>query len=196
MSLARKSLARKIEVGANAATIVVAALLVAVLAKTYLLPQSAPSAPKPAPEITKGSKLDGRLLGIDWTRSHRTVVLAISTTCHFCIESAPFYHRLGAETDARIVAVAPQTISEAKEYLNGEGVRADEVRQVTLNTFGVRATPTLLLVDEAGMVTNIWVGKLQPDQEVQVLTALGKKIAGLAPSEANPIRCAFEGRPL
>jgi hypothetical protein len=39
----------------------------------------------------------------------------------------------------------------------------------------VSGTPTLLIVNDAGIVTDIWVGKLQPDQEIKVLAALEKK---------------------
>jgi hypothetical protein len=57
-------------------------------------------------------------------------------------------------------------------------VHVDDIKQISLNTLGVRGTPTLLLVNDVGVVTDVWVGKLQLDQEVQVLTALGQKIAG------------------
>ena len=54
----------------------------------------------------------------------------------------------------------------------------DDVRQVPLNTLGVRGTPTLLLVNDAGVVTDVWVGKLEPDQQTQVLAALENKTSG------------------
>lgn len=72
----------------------------------------------------------------------------------------------------------PQPVTEAQQYLNGAGVHVDVVRQVPLNTLGVRGTPTLLLVNDVGVVTDVWVGKLQPNQEAQVLTALERKIVG------------------
>lgn len=77
-----------------------------------------------------------------------------------------------------MVAVLPQPFTEAQQYLSGAGVHVDEVKQATLGALGVRGTPTLLLVNDVGVVTDVWVGRLQPDQETQVLTALGKKIVG------------------
>ncbi|MGH9453840.1 MAG: TlpA family protein disulfide reductase [Candidatus Acidiferrum sp.] len=182
------SLSAKIETTANAATVVAAVLLSIVLVKAYLLPHSiAPTVIASAPEVVQGKSVDAHLLGVDWSKNHRTLVLAISTTCHFCKDSIPFYRKLGASgADVKMVAVLPQSVSEGKAYLSGEGVRVDGVRQVPLNKLGVRGTPTLLLVDEAGVVTDVWVGKLQPDQENQVLTAIEKKIAGLAPDHATP----------
>jgi hypothetical protein len=173
------SISRTIEVTANVATIVVAALISTVVIKTYVFPNTVArnAAVVSAPEVVKGKSVDGRALGVDWKRNHRTLVLAISTTCHYCKDSVPFYQKLGAAgNDVKMVAVLPQPVAEAQQYLGGAGVRVDDVRQVSLNTLGVRGTPTLLLVNDVGVVTDVWVGKLQPDQEAQVLTALEKKI--------------------
>ena len=182
------SLAGKIETTANAATIIAAALLSVVLVKFYLMPSlPARSAPvTSAPEVTKGKSMDGHLLGVDWAKNRRTLVLALSTTCHFCTESAPFFRRLGEEKEVKTVAALPQSVSEGKKYLAGESVHVDEVRQVSLNGLGIMATPTLLLVNEAGVVTDVWVGKLQPDQENEVLSAMEKKIAGISPKATTP----------
>ena len=68
----------------------------------------------------------------------------------------------------------PQPVSEGQKYLAGNGVRIDEIRQIRLNNLGVIATPTLLLVNDAGLVTQVWVGQLQPEQETEVLAALEK----------------------
>jgi hypothetical protein len=174
------SIAGKIETTANVATIIVAVLITTVVVKTYVSPSAfARSAVVSAPEVAKGQSVDGRALGVNWAKNHRTLVLAISTTCHFCKDSVPFYQKLGAvEKDVKMVAVLPQPVTEAQKYFSDAGVHVDDVRQVPLNTLGVRGTPTLLLVNDAGVVTDVWVGKLQPDQEVQVLTALEKKIVG------------------
>jgi hypothetical protein len=69
------SLSRKIENTANVATIVVAALLSAVLIRTFLLPRTvAPNAVAvTASEVTKGKSMDGRALGVDWTKNRRTL---------------------------------------------------------------------------------------------------------------------------
>jgi len=74
----------------------------------------------------------------------------------------------------KTVAILPQSVAAAEQYLNGEGVHVDQVRQVTLGDIGIRATPTMLLVNSAGVVTKIWVGRVKPEQEQDVLTALRK----------------------
>lgn len=178
------SLSRKIETTANLATIVVAVLISAALLRAHFIPNLAgraaatvPAAVSaPASQIVPGKTLDGRALGVDWARNRSTLVLAISTACHFCKDSLPFYRKLGAaRTDVRLLAVMPQPVAEGRKFLSNSSVRIDDVRQISLNTLGVTGTPTLLLVNGDGVTTKVWVGKLQTDQESQVLNALGTK---------------------
>jgi len=74
----------------HVATIIVAPLLSTVLVKTYFLPKAAPNgtaAISAFDVVTKGKSVDCRALNVDWARNHRTLVLAISTTCHYCTQS-------------------------------------------------------------------------------------------------------------
>ena len=157
---------------ANLATILVSVLLSVVLVKVYLLPQPVPTRDFAQPRVGMG--LTGALPGVDWAKNKRTLVLALSTQCHYCTESAPFFQRIQKETGLKMLAVLPQAVDESRKYLEGEGVRVDEVKQAVLSTIGVSGTPTLLLVDNTGKVADIWQGKLQPDQEGQVLAVLKK----------------------
>jgi peroxiredoxin len=159
---------------ANLATILVSVLLSVVLVKVFLLPQ-----PSPVPNLAQprvGMSLTQSLPGVDWAKNKRTLVLALSTQCHFCTESAPFFQRIQKETakGLKMVAVLPQAVDESRKYLEGEGVQVDDVKQATLSAIGVTGTPTLLLVDNSGRVADVWQGKLQQGQEGQVLAVLKK----------------------
>ena len=77
----------------------------------------------------------------------------------------------------KLVAVLPQTPDEGRKYLDGEGVQVDDVKQATLSTIGVVGTPTLLLVDERGKVSEVWRGKIQPDDEEKVIGALRASVS-------------------
>jgi len=157
---------------ANLATIVVSVLLSVVLVKVFLLPQPAPTRDVAQPRV--GMSLTRALPDVDWAKNKRTLVLAVSTQCHFCTESAPFFQRIRKERpeDLKMVAVLPQAVDEGRKYLDGEGVHVDDVKQAALSTIGVSGTPTMLLVDGKGTVAKVWQGKLQPDQEAGVLAAL------------------------
>jgi hypothetical protein len=166
----------KLERVANITTILVSLLLSAVLVKQFLLPQARPGPPTAGVTATKGTSLKGSLPGVDWAKNGRSLILAISTRCHFCTDSAPFFKRIAREKPAgtKLLAVLPQAVEEARIYLDQEGVRVDDVRQAPLDSIKVSGTPTLLLVDNAGTVADVWVGKLEPSQEEDVLRALRK----------------------
>jgi peroxiredoxin len=162
---------RTIELTTNIAIITVAVLLGIVLIKNYVLSGPGPNTPGPPPTIPTGTKLS--VQDVDWAAKKRTVLLVLSNTCRFCTESADFYKKLAQERakhdDARIIAVLPQDVEAGKTYLNKLGVSVDEVRQLSLDAIGVRATPTLILVDDKGVVTESWVGKLPAEKESEVL---------------------------
>jgi len=168
------SLPGKIETIANIATVAVAVLLSAVLTKVYLLPVRAPQRPQAPADAGVGTNLKARIPGVDWSKNGRTLVLAISTQCHFCKESTPFYRRIEQEAgkDLKMLAVLPQPAAEAEQYLKDEGVHVEQVRQVSLASIGVSGTPTMLLVDGKGIVTRVWTGRLQ--EQEQALSVLKK----------------------
>ena len=165
---------KKIEFAANIAIIVVACLLATVLVKSYLLARPADqpvtnlqSQPVSQPTVSS--------LNINWNQNRQTLILAISSNCHFCSESAPFYKKLAqSKGDTRLVAVLPQPVEEGRKYLERLGVSVDEIRQLSLDQIGIHGTPSLVLVDASGVVKNFWVGRLPPDQEALVLEALWK----------------------
>jgi len=162
----------RIETLANVMTIVVSVVLSVVLVKQFLLPPRARRAANQG--VAVGASLKNSLPGVDWGKNGRTLVLAISTRCHFCTDSAPFFKRIDKERpkDLKLLAVLPQPVEESRKYLDGEGVHVDDVRQAAPESIGVVGTPTLLLVDGRGKVSDVWRGKLQPDDEQRVIASL------------------------
>lgn len=164
---------RKIEFVANLAIIAIALLLALVLIKTYFVPRALTDSRTDLASIAirPGSKIN--LTGEDWAKNGRTLLLGLSTTCHFCSDSAPFYQRLVQKNPKiRLVAVLPQTIDEGRKYLLGLGVSIDDVKQVSFDSIGITGTPTLILVNDTGTVTDVWQGKLMADEELKVLNRL------------------------
>jgi hypothetical protein len=166
-------LTRSIELTTNIAIIIVAVLFSVVLIKNYLLPRAAPDAgaSAPPPTIPAGTKVS--LPDVNWAANKRTLLMVLSDRCRFCTESADFYKKLAQErakyNDMRIIAVLPQDVGAGQAYLNKLGVSVDEVKQSPLEVVGVKGTPTLILVDDKGVVTGSWVGKLPAEKEGEVL---------------------------
>jgi thioredoxin-related protein len=122
----------------------------------------------------------GMTLGSPWAggADGDTLLVAVREGCHFCEASAPFYKQL-AEAAAkhpktRLVAALPEAADKGRPFLEKLiGAHVEDVREADFDALKVRYTPTVLLVDHAGKVKNVWVGRLHEDQEAQVLKAAG-----------------------
>jgi Redoxin len=160
-------IAKKIETTANVA-IIVAAVVFTIVAVRHFRGGSN----QPIPHIPVGAKFG--LQGVNWQDNNKNLVLGLSTGCHFCTESAPFYRELVQyckQEHVRTVAVFPQDNAAAEAYLKNEGVQVDEIRQAHLTDIGINGTPTLLLINDAGVVKDVWEGKLPGKSEKEVLAA-------------------------
>ena len=178
-----EQLHRMVELLANLGIIAVAVLGCAVLIKQWqpgpVVPVAARRQPArpPAPMVGTGLTLPG----VDFSSAEQTLVMVLSTQCHFCTDSAPFYQRLataaGRARGVRLVALLPQTAEEGRRFLAGLGVTVSAVVQAPLTTANTRGTPTLLLLDARGVVGRVWRGRLSPEAEQQVLDAVTTRAA-------------------
>ena len=133
---------RLLESASNVAVVVVAVVLVVVLVRHEF--------PATPPDPTKA--LQGRtinLAALTSAPSKRNLVLAISQTCHFCEREMPFYRRLGNEAQGRapLLVVFPAGEPAPEKFLAERSVRSDRTVSASFVELGLRATPTLLLVD-------------------------------------------------
>ena len=163
-------LVKKTELIANVAIIIVAILIGVVLVKKYIFPSPSHSEGAHA-SIKAGAALS--LPDMDWAAKEQTIVLVLQKSCRFCSESAPFYQKLLKEAEknpkARFVTVFPHDVDEGKKYLQELQLNITEVKQVALQSIDVQGTPTLLLVNNAGVVTDVWVGKIPAEDEQKVI---------------------------
>jgi thiol-disulfide isomerase/thioredoxin len=168
------TLYKKAELLANIAIIVVAIVVCVVLVKRFVINSEETNNANEFKEISAGEKIS--LPDLDWTKSDKTLLVVIEKGCHFCSDSAAFYQRIAQETASRknvkLVAVFPHGVDEGREYLKSLGVPITELRQAPLNALKVKGTPTLILVNNAGMVTDTWLGQLSPDKESEVFSRL------------------------
>lgn len=166
-----KRLATALEVGANLSIVLLALLVGWTIVQRQCRPPGKPTSPnKPA----LGSSL--ALANLDWSQADRTLVMALSTNCHFCSESSGFYRRLAEQVATRpairLLAVLPQPAEESQRYLDQLGVKVSARGRVPLSSLSVSATPTLILADKSGLVSAVWVGKLSETQEQEVVDGL------------------------
>ena len=168
------NLYKRVELVANIAIILVAVVLAVVLVKRFVLSDRNQNRVTDQIQSNIGTKVS--LPDIDWSKSDKNLLLMLSDTCRYCTESAPFYKRLVEERTQRdsfhLTAVFPQPVSDGHKYLSGLGVNIDDIKQLPPGAIRIRGTPTLLLVNSAGVVTEEWLGKLPPEKENEVLSRL------------------------
>jgi rhodanese-related sulfurtransferase len=89
----------------------------------------------------------------------------------------PFYRELakhlGSRTDNNIIVVSPNPRDVIQGWLTANSIRvAKVVPSTNLLTLGISVTPSLLMVDRNGTVTDIMVTKLSAEEERRVLARL------------------------
>lgn len=170
----RKSWASYIEVSSNIAVLVVAMALLGAIVSTRWWPS--PDNVKLNNGLQKGQVV-AQLPSIDFAASRQTLIAVLSTKCHYCTESLPFYRRLleeqqRAQQATRIVAVFPNPQTEVDQYKQQNQLTLEALSAVNSSTLGVTGTPTLILIDSAGHVVDFWVGKLSQAEEQQIIEAV------------------------
>jgi thiol-disulfide isomerase/thioredoxin len=168
----------KLDKAANIALIVACLLLIGTLARNYYLSRL------PDPSISLGIekgeqvKLSGDA-SADTQTAQTTLVLALSTHCGFCQESAPFYQKLAVFKNSsparvRLATVMSEPKEEIEAYLKKQGIAADAVFSMPVSQIGVKGTPTLLLLDGQNKLIESWVGQLNSQEESEVIAHLQK----------------------
>ena len=105
------------------------------------------------------------------------MVLSLSTKCGYCQDSLPFYkrlieeHRKSADSPS-LVALFPNSEMEVNEYKRQNQLDVKSVANVNPSSLNLKGTPTLILVDAEGKVSDVWVGKLSTNDEQQVISRL------------------------
>ncbi len=127
----------------------------------------------PAPNLV-GREV--KLPGADWQAAPISVVLQISTTCHFCNESMPFYKQLVAARQpgtARVpvIVASRDAVAVMRKHLEDQQVMVDKVLHSRLDDLPP-VTPTVYIVDYKGFVRRAFIGKLDSSGEKELLSII------------------------
>jgi hypothetical protein len=127
--------------------------------------------PRPSAQELVGKHLD--VPGLNWKSSHLNAVFYISARCHFCRDSMPFYRQVserqnGNRQRVALSVLSPEGPEELKKLLAKENIAVDGFYRTPRNV-SFRGTPTLLLVDDRGIVLRAFEGKLDQSREREFL---------------------------
>lgn len=162
----------KLETVSNWMIVITGAAVTLFTVSRYVNEQRQPALMRPAPqEYQVGEKLAAGF-PVDFSQAPQTLLMVLSSKCHFCSESTPFYREMlsarpinGPAT--RVVAIGLEQAATLEEYVKQEQLAVDAVASIPREKLKFRGTPTLLLVDRSGTVTAIWGGFLSTNERKQ-----------------------------
>jgi hypothetical protein len=174
----------KLEVAANVAVIVLAV----VIGSVFLMDRFASRGPGPN-EVKVGDQLPG-LPAYNWKAHERTLVLALRSGCHFCEASMPFYRKLAQleqsnQIGVHLIAVFPDDPAAVHKVVEIQQLTLEVLPLFELGQVKVQATPTLMLVDEQGRVSKVWMGELPAAEEAEVIAAISKPPAAESKQQSS-----------
>ena len=161
-----------IEVASNIAVVVVAIVVLASFARSYLR-----ATPRVVLQggLLKGSQFP-QLPGVDFRKSQKTLLVAVDSKCDSCKESLPFFKNLAGSirgrSDARMIAVFPSAEEEAKRYAQQNQLNVDTIFGLDFKMLNLRAIPAMILIDNNGTVIDFWLGKPSEYTEKQIVNSL------------------------
>lgn len=132
-------------------------------------------------------QLENRLIGRSeptlpvslWKGSQRSVVVLLSSDCHFCSESMPLYQKLSSMRKQgggfSLLAVGREEPNTLRDYLIQNKIGVDGIVQAPAGFATVKFTPAVFVVDSRGAVQEAFLGKLNSAHEKKLLQLVGAK---------------------
>jgi len=112
--------------------------------------------------------------GANWAQNKKTLVFFLMKDCVYCKTSAPLYRDLiseGAKRQVQMLAILPNPLAEGREYVRELNLQIADVRSGPLTSYKISGTPTVLLVNDKGIVQSAWFGAA-PEREKEMRDTL------------------------
>jgi len=111
------------------------------------------------PTINAGERLT--IPNVDWAQNKKTLVFFLKKDCPYCTSSAELYRQLvedATKRNVKCLAVFPNTPEDARKYLKYIELPIENIYTGPLGDYKISGTPTVLFVDESGIVKSVWIG--------------------------------------
>lgn len=173
----RERLKSALETYTNIAVLLVAVAALCTFTASYLVRSPSPSLHL---GLQRGAIIS-QIPKVDYHTSKRTLLIALSTKCPYCLESLPFYRTLvetnsHSSNDLRIVALFPEKADEVTEFTKVNGLKIEAVPEVQFAPLSISGTPSIILVNNAGGIDDFWIGKLGSSEAKQLMRSISSEI--------------------
>ena len=106
----------------------------------------------------------------------RLVLIVLTPTCPYCLQSYPFYRTLIAEKSKNTGVVAginPSiSIELQRRILQKENLSVDTLIAIPSQEWGIASVPTIIILDDRARVEHVWIGLLDAEREKEVLSVI------------------------
>jgi rhodanese-related sulfurtransferase/peroxiredoxin len=156
---------------ANIVVIVAIMIVTGVIVKKYLFDSN-----EPIQKLEVGQKVS--LPDIDW-KQNKTMILATRRDCPHCKSSTTFFRQIieqANKQNIKVEVVSSDSQEDSTGYLTEINLSTLKTHQLSLNKHGFFGTPTLLFVNQDGIVKDMWVGAVNSDNLNMVINKLNNFI--------------------
>lgn len=161
----RANLRANIELAAQVVIAIAVVIAAGVLVKRNVWPGQSGDR---LPSINAGERLT--IPNVDWAQNKKSLVFFLKKDCSYCTSSAALYRQLvedATKRNVKSIAVFPNTPEDARKYLQYIELPIENVHTGPLHDYKISGTPTVLFVDDTGIVRSVWLGA-QPDREQEM----------------------------
>jgi hypothetical protein len=155
-----KNLRANIELVAQIAIAIAVLVVAGVVVKRFLFARPANHTSLAQQEqMLMGTRMN--VPNTDWEQNQKTIVFFLQKDCVYCKMSAPFYRQLIEEASKRSLkslAILPNSVEEGRKYVQSLELPIENVQTGSLSSYNVSVTPTVLFVDNQGLVKGVWMG--------------------------------------
>jgi hypothetical protein len=74
--------------------------------------------------------------------------------------------------NVRLVGVFPDRKNEVGSFIQRNNLNIETIDEIDLKLINVPTTPTIVLVDATGRITNFWIGRLSEEDKQEILNTL------------------------
>lgn len=148
-------------------------IVIGVLAKQFFFSSPASRVRVQQSQVTVGSRVS--VPNVDWKQNKKSLIFFLKKDCVYCDKSAPLYRLLleeASKRDVKSLAILPDSVDVGTQYVHSLNLPIENVQMGSLSHYQIPGAPSVLFVDDQGMVRGAWIGMAPPDREGQMRSEL------------------------
>jgi thioredoxin-related protein len=169
----RNSARANIEFALNIVIAIAIVIVTGVVVKRSFFTSSTSPVNAQQPQITVGTRVT--VPNVDWKQNKKSLIFFLKKDCTYCNKSAPLYRVLleeASKRDVKSLAILPDSIDVGTQYVHSLNLPIENVRMGSLSHYQIPGAPSVLFVDDQGIVRGAWIGMAPPDLEEKMRSEL------------------------